>query len=1118
MPLSLSLSLVSPLMGGVGASSEATDSVTYDGVTFNFDAPVSVYSTAKGEPIVVSASAFDITSITPAMAEIDGANANGEMQDPFIVSSQAFDEFIASGTGGLGVANTPYSEEISFPLPIAQGEETSIVKAVRLSSVTDGNEWQTCLPYVTLTVLASPPAEPIFKPSPSYTTKTRYPVSQLDWSVFRSITMPGSFPTLAAIDAEFPATIDIYGAGTSGEKRRRFGLNVETGASSSNYQADFAPEYAQACMVMHDDRYSNAQKLPLLTRIVEFGIQIDGLYLASGADPDFLFAGAGHGCGWLPLWVITAFALQDSAMLARAYAARSQLDQAYWVTQALIDFGIPEGDSGNIPQAWFQEHLGAPLFSATGFDSNFDSRYGTLGLSGVAQDFLAFAFLQNGPGGETGISWRLGGGANDNTNDKAAVLGLLDRVSYMDPYPSTTNDPGTIWRDMFDELTALGLYTQYTGAPDQAHLGSTSADYGGAPGDFFTGGDGQITWDYSAYGEFPNGLAITDRAVQVSLDAVQWIETEGVGNTGSLSSLMKVTDHYAGYRIENADGWGPPSQNYPRLESNMTPRNFVQTTGTDSDAAPSNVVAPVIHQRKARRWDQFEGNWKPVVGDLEVGVRELMAGVGYWDGYPAITGYTYDWLNGATSRGTAKAYDLKYIIDAGDDLTVEVTPDNGVGSPGGTTSAAITVPNPQAFVCEDNSVLLAAGTSANATIEIGKAHADRWLVVMLAGMRNNGTPNAVDIDGSISFTLLAEENGNAKFESFVQFWVSNTKVPSGTTATLNISGASSFYDTYAEVIRFQQADQPAFFDFDSAGVDRDADPQSLSVDVPASGLLVAAMASHGSGASGLSMEPMYQYPVITPGSGDRIGFAERYIGAAETLALTMDKAGSDADIRVIAGSFEFASTTPPTLHASVSYNTASGSGDESFAIPGTPEEGDLVLVILGCDNDISASGDGGLDSATYGYTDLARPVTGLTAGNQVAYKFMDASPDTNVVVGKNSKVINVIVRVFRGVSLSSPIHSFQTATPGSTGMPDAPSITTSIANCWLEAIGVLDDDNVAPTAPAGLGDLEEIGSSNASTTMVAGVVLTTAQTIDPDAFGGAGSDEWAAYSLALTPI
>ncbi|WP_299473832.1 hypothetical protein [uncultured Roseibium sp.] len=680
----LSSTSLSTAAGARLATAEQS-SITHEGITFTTSVPVRFGAFVNGWPVAISDRSFTIT-MTPSSGDLqgDGRIGNGVMQDPFIDWSgdgeQGFEAYIGEGGTGTKASATPYNDKLNLrSIEINAGDETSIVAAPRIARFVDETSWQTIRAYPTLTVLAEPPFEDALPPAPSATAKSMPRASEINWNVFRQIKMPAGYPTLVATSTNLPSSLGIYGQfPRKGENLRRFRLDVAIGNTKSNYSGHIIEGYMQACFSLLDDRYTEDQKAPLLYKIIGFGKQIDEIFIRSGFNDMFLFSGAGQGLAWYPFWVIAGFALQDGGMLARAAFARTQWDQTYWVDQDRIDSAVPVGNFTNIPQGWFQEMLGMPMIAPTGNDSNLDSRYGEIAGRGVAWEALFLMFLQDGPSGETGYSWRLQGGADDKSNPRASVFGFMDRMRLIDPTPQLYT-PGPLWNVLYDKFHSLGLRAKWTGVPDQPHLGYNPG-FQGNPGDFFKGGDGQISWDYSRRGEY-SSLPILERAVRYSLDGRQWVAQTVDGNTGTINGLIKGQAYYCGYRLRNQAGWGPWSQNYRKMTKDKADRNVVATKGTDRNSEPVNTVAPKLLEKLLPNWDEDPGNWAEMA-DQEVlteAGKVYACGLGDWTGFPAPA-FSFQWvLNGEPVRG---ATDPTYTgTTDGDPLLCRLTASNAVGTP-----------------------------------------------------------------------------------------------------------------------------------------------------------------------------------------------------------------------------------------------------------------------------------------------------------------------------------------------------------------------------------------------------------------------------------------------------
>jgi hypothetical protein len=211
----------------------------------------------------------------------------------------------------------------------------------------------------------------------------------------------------------------------------------------------------------------------------------------------------------------------------------------------------------------------------------------------------------------------------------------------------------------------------------------------------------------------------------------------------------------------------------------------------------------------------------------------------------------------------------------------------------------------------------------------------------------------------------------------------------------------------------------------------------------------------------------------------------------------------------------------PTVEGTASGAENANTGLYSFVLP-TSLENDLVIITLTSDAEIQDGATGAVSNYLndgHGYTILHDGVGTSNPGRLIAYKFMGATPDTSVdvFIGPNKGVICTSAAI-RGVNQTTPVDGTMAAASGATGLPDAPSYTTSQADCLRMIIGMLDDDNIIMTAPAGWSNAQ--AGSDSSNAVAANIIAfkdaATAGADDPAAFGGVGGDdEWTAYHLAF---
>jgi hypothetical protein len=110
--------------------------------------------------------------------------------------------------------------------------------------------------------------------------------------------------------------------------------------------------------------------------------------------------------------------------------------------------------------------------------------------------------------------------------------------------------------------------------------------------------------------------------------------------------------------------------------------------------------------------------------------------------------------------------------------------------------------------------------------------------------------------------------------------------------------------------------------------------------------------------------------------------------------------------------------------------------------------------------------------------------------------------------------------LLRNVDHNNVTASFSSSVAtGASGMPNPPAISASRANSLVVAIGYLDDDSVGGvTAPTNFTMSAQVSASGlAGQTVMVATRATSSAIVDPSAFGGAGTDDFVALSLAFFP-
>jgi len=270
--------------------------------------------------------------------------------------------------------------------------------------------------------------------------------------------------------------------------------------------------------------------------------------------------------------------------------------------------------------------------------------------------------------------------------------------------------------------------------------------------------------------------------------------------------------------------------------------------------------------------------------------------------------------------------------------------------------------------------------------------------------------------------------------------------------------------------------------------------------------------------SGLTKGTTYHYRAVsTNGSTTWNGGDVSFIAGKIVEEDTTDGDFSDGThINTIATSshIELASLSGLSCLGSTTKSQAGGGSAEDVTLPGSPKEGDIVIVYGVSDyyNSVPKAIN------TSGYTTIYE-YTLFDPNVLIEYKVMGSTPDSvvNLTPGDTSGYnTNWIIEVWEGVSTSTPIDNTKQNNSGTSGMPDTPSFTTQTDDAVVISAGFLDDDDIASSvsAPTGYSNLTANDGNN-STVMVASKTKSSSGVEDPGAFSGSGYDYWKGVTFAL---
>ena len=190
-----------------------------------------------------------------------------------------------------------------------------------------------------------------------------------------------------------------------------------------------------------------------------------------------------------------------------------------------------------------------------------------------------------------------------------------------------------------------------------------------------------------------------------------------------------------------------------------------------------------------------------------------------------------------------------------------------------------------------------------------------------------------------------------------------------------------------------------------------------------------------------------------------------------------------------------------------------------------PVQNDLVIVYYG----VGSAVDRSIGVTTAGYTEVAELYSsdGYATNLSVSYKFMGATPDTQVTVsatGSTSDSGAVAIHVWRDVNLASPLDVTSTTATGTNSvLCNPPAITPVTTGAVIVSGGAGGHTDGAQTfSSSDLSNFATIGKNlTYDATVGVGSAVWTSGAFDPAQFTFSGSNSssysWAAVTLAMRP-
>lgn len=292
-------------------------SVTHHGITWNFSTARPVWQYPNGyygvqRPVTIQ-------SYTPAPATFGGTARNGAMVNPVPGTGNdtlSFKQGFTNDTGAMADASVDYDAVLNYGLSLPY---TVPVQATLCNVVYDDSRWDpekthfrsmsvlTCLDDIPEAGTLSPP----FAGAGLKTVPTTWNENAFHFENFQSKPFPSPLPS------DWPT----FESAISRLTRRQFdfipcsssGTSFKQGDDSNFPSMRYGQQIGQALIdagILLNHNYSNAEKLPLMRLVAQWGIDIYGLKVA-GAN---WLALGGHNMGRKVAVLLAAAALDDDDM------------------------------------------------------------------------------------------------------------------------------------------------------------------------------------------------------------------------------------------------------------------------------------------------------------------------------------------------------------------------------------------------------------------------------------------------------------------------------------------------------------------------------------------------------------------------------------------------------------------------------------------------------------------------------------------------------------------------------------------------------------------------------------------------------------------------------------
>lgn len=332
------------------------NSLSYYGVTLNFEGEHSIGKWANGEPYIVAPSGVSITSIENPPVPPTATRKGGAMINPVPMGKQGY---CSNYQGPYEKAGYDATLDVSlkYPFKLVAGDSLIVSKAIDDWDGVGNNYVESVVGFI---VVAEAPPEGSFRPGLyGKDHRVRFNVTDIDWSVLKNLKSVPLAPTQAWIeaDARLPALPWWeWGEEWSATFIRPF-ANCGAGDGGrfrSNYGRDIAFKWGYVALWLNLS-HTREVKMKTMIQTIQCGIDL-GSYFDNGG---LIRASGGHQIGFkFPVLLASAALGFTRAPDLVAYAA----DDTRFI-EDITTFYVQQSDVGRVVNlmpdgAYIQEDVG----------------------------------------------------------------------------------------------------------------------------------------------------------------------------------------------------------------------------------------------------------------------------------------------------------------------------------------------------------------------------------------------------------------------------------------------------------------------------------------------------------------------------------------------------------------------------------------------------------------------------------------------------------------------------------------------------------------------------------------------------------------------------------------